>query len=112
MFRTKKCKFILVCACIMAILLPYATPVLAVVKPATYKQSDLATGAIMNLVNTTTFENGHSYKFYESDGDEKNTYKIVVVNDDNEGYYDYTNAIYCVDGEKYFPTAEGSSLKN
>ncbi len=109
MFKTKKCKFLLVCACIVTLLLPYATPVLAAVKPATYKQSDL-TGATMNLVSTTTYENGHSYTFLQSDGNSKNTYKICVVKDD--GFYDYTNAIYCVDGEKYFPSSENTLFKN
>ena len=113
MFRTKTCKIMLVCACLMAILLPYATPVLAAARYTPFKQTDLADGATLTLVNTTTYENGFSYDFQTSDGKEKNTYKICVLNEGNgEKDYNYSNAIYCVDGNKIFPTAEGTLFKN
>lgn len=102
MFRTKKCKFILVCVCLMAILLPYATPVLAAAKEATYKQSDLPVGTKINLVNLPSFPHKSSYVINDADGSEHIVYNICVKKDANSSY-DRTNAIYCLNGEKTFP---------
>lgn len=101
MFRTKKCKFLLVCACIISLLLPYATPVLAAVESTPYKQSDL-TGATMNLVNLSNFPHDSSYTIENSDGSKHIVYNVCVKKDENSSY-DRTNAIYCLNGEKTFP---------
>lgn len=100
MLKTKKCKLLLVCACIIALILPYATPALAVTK-ATYKQSDL-TGATMNLVNLPNFPHNSSYTIKDSDGSKHIVYNVCVKKDESSPY-DRTNAIYCLNGEKTFP---------
>ena len=111
MFRTKTCKIILACACLMAILLPYATPVLAAAKEATYKQSDLPVGTKINLVNLPSFPHKSSYTINDADGSKHIVYNICVKKDANSSY-DRTNAIYCLNGEKTFPgfDANGNTL--
>lgn len=111
MFRTKKCKIILAFACLMAILLPYATPVLAAANEATYKQSDLLTdtqnteATTIKLNNSLAFPNDSTYKFsYTNAAQETEEHivnRIYVVDEDNKS--DATNEIYCLNGEKTFP---------
>lgn len=111
MFRTKKCKIILAFACLMAILLPYATPVLAAANGATYKQSDLLTdtqnteATTIKLTNDLVFPNGSSYEFsYENTAQETEEHivnRIYVVDEDNTT--NAKNEIYCLNGEKIFP---------